>query len=107
MAAAVFYISGHGFGHAVRQIAIINALGLRSSALDIIVRTTAPRRLFDQTVRVPITFIEGPTDTGVVQVDSVRLDERGRLRSRRSSTGRCRPEPQPKPRCSPRMMRGW
>ena len=76
MAAVVFYISGHGFGHTVRQIAIINALGLRSSALDIIVRTTAPRRLFDQTVRVPITFLEGPTDTGVVQVDSVRLDER-------------------------------
>ena len=30
-----------------------------------------------------------------------------RLRSRRSSTGRCHPELQPKPRCCPRMMRDW
>jgi len=74
-----FYISGHGFGHTVRQIAIINALGARLTTLDIVVRTSAPRRLFDQTIRVPITFLEGPTDTGVVQIDSVRLDERATI----------------------------
>ena len=76
MPSVFFYISGHGFGHAVRQIAIINALGVRVPAIDLVVRTAAPRRLFDQTVRVPITFLEGPNDTGVVQIDSVRLDER-------------------------------
>ena len=76
MPSVFFYISGHGFGHAVRQIAIINALGVRVPAIDFVVRTAAPRRLFDQTVRVPITFLEGPNDTGVVQIDSVRLDER-------------------------------
>ena len=75
MPSAFFYISGHGFGHTVRQIAVINALGVRLPALEIVVRTSAPRRLFDQTVRVPITFLEGLTDTGVVQIDSVRLDE--------------------------------
>jgi hypothetical protein len=71
-----FYISGHGFGHAVRQIAIINALGARRPGLEIVVRTSAPRRLFNQTMRVPITFLETATDTGVVQIDSVRLDAR-------------------------------
>jgi len=71
----VFYISGHGFGHTVRQIAVINALGARLPAADLVVCTSAPRRLFDQTVRVPITFIDRPNDTGVVQIDSVRLDE--------------------------------
>ena len=76
MPSVFFYISGHGFGHTVRQIAIINALGARLPTLGIVVRTSAPRRLFDQTVRVPIIFLEGPTDTGVVQIDSVRLDER-------------------------------
>jgi hypothetical protein len=74
-----FYVSGHGFGHTVRQIAIINALGSRLPRFEIVVRTSAPRRLFDQTVRVPITFLEGPTDTGVIQIDSVRLDARATI----------------------------
>lgn len=76
MPSVFFYISGHGFGHTVRQIAIINALGARARDLGIVVRTAAPRRLFDQSVRVPITFLEGENDTGVVQIDSVRLDQR-------------------------------
>ena len=79
MPSVFFYISGHGFGHTVRQIAIINALGERLPAIDLIVCTSAPRRLFDHTVRVPITFIERPNDTGVVQIDSVRLDERATI----------------------------
>ena len=54
MPSVVFYISGHGFGHTVRQIAIINALGARLPAADLVVCTSAPRRLFDQTVRAPI-----------------------------------------------------
>jgi L-arabinokinase len=74
-----FYVSGHGFGHTVRQIAIINALGARLPDLGIVIRTAAPRRLFDQSVRVPTTFIEGPNDTGVIQIDSVRLDERATI----------------------------
>jgi hypothetical protein len=74
-----FYISGHGFGHTVRQIAIINAVGERLPAIDLVVCTSAPRRIFDHTVRVPITFIERPNDTGVVQIDSVRLDERATI----------------------------
>jgi hypothetical protein len=75
VAAVFFYISGHGFGHSVRQIAIINALGERLPTLDLVVSTSAPRRLFDQTVRVPFSFIERANDTGVVQIDSVRLNE--------------------------------
>ena len=76
MPSVFFYISGHGFGHTIRQIAIVNALGERLPTIDIIVCTSAPRRLFDHTVRVPITFVERSIDTGVVQIDSVHLDER-------------------------------
>ncbi len=75
MPSVFFYISGHGFGHTVRQVAIINALGARLPSHHLVVCTAAPRRLFDQTVRVPFTFIDRPNDTGVVQIDSVRLDE--------------------------------
>ncbi len=76
MPSVFFYISGHGFGHTVRQNAILNALGKRLPGINLVISTAAPRRLFDQSVRVPFTFIERPNDTGVVQIDSVRLDER-------------------------------
>lgn len=75
VAAVAFYISGHGFGHASRQIEIINALGSRLPAASILIRTSAPRWLFDRTVRVPFQWFEGECDTGVVQIDSLRLDE--------------------------------
>jgi hypothetical protein len=76
VASIFFYISGHGFGHASREIEIINALGRRLPAgWDIVVRSAAPRWLFDRTATAPITLIDTPCDTGVVQIDSVRLDE--------------------------------
>lgn len=74
MAAVFFYISGHGFGHASRQIEIINALGALPS-VEIVVRTPAARWLFERTVRVPFTYLDGPVDTGVAQIDALRLDE--------------------------------
>jgi hypothetical protein len=69
-----FYISGHGFGHASRQIEIINALGLLSPRIRIVVRTAAPPWLFDRTLRVPATIVAGDCDTGVLQLDSQHLD---------------------------------
>jgi hypothetical protein len=72
----VFYISGHGFGHASREIEIINAVGALLPAWNIVVRSAVSRWLFDRTARPPLTLIDAPCDTGVVQIDSVRLDER-------------------------------
>ncbi|MEP6916507.1 MAG: hypothetical protein ABJC89_12715, partial [Acidobacteriota bacterium] len=77
MAAVFFYISGHGFGHASREIEVINALlvgGPGRSAPAIVIRSSAPRWLFDRNVRGPFTLIEGPCDTGLVQIDSLHLD---------------------------------
>lgn len=75
-ATVFFYISGHGFGHAVRQITIINALNNVAPELRVIVRTTAPAWLFERTVRGTIERLPGETDTGVVQIDSLHPDER-------------------------------
>lgn len=75
MPSVAFYISGHGFGHASRQIETINALGARAPGLHPLVRTSAARWLFDRTVRVPFTLVDAPCDTGVVQIDSLTLDE--------------------------------
>jgi len=71
-----FYISGHGFGHASREIEVINALTARIPAHQIVVRTSAARWLFDRTVRGAFTCIPGDCDTGVIQIDSLRLDAR-------------------------------
>lgn len=70
----VFYISGHGFGHASRDIEVINALGALSPSARVVVRTAAPRWLFDLTVRIPHDFHPLETDTGVVQHDSLSHD---------------------------------
>jgi L-arabinokinase len=79
----VFYVSGHGFGHASRGIEVINALLARRPELHIIVRTTAPRWLFDLTVRGAVAYEPVETDTGVVQIDSLHLDEAETVRRAR------------------------
>ena len=82
MPSVAFYISGHGFGHASREIEIINALGRRLPAgWRIVIRTAAARWLFDRTLTTPVVFLEGACDTGVIQIDSVRLDEEGTARA--------------------------
>ena len=76
MPSICFYISGHGFGHASRQIEIVNALGARvPEDVHILLRSTAASRLFERTIDVPFTLLAGACDTGVIQVDSLRLDE--------------------------------
>jgi hypothetical protein len=74
VSAVCFYISGHGLGHASRQIEIINALGAISPSTHLLIRTSAPRWLFDRTLRVPADLVAGDCDTGVVQRDSLHLD---------------------------------
>ena len=80
-ASVAWYISGHGLGHASREIEIINALGLRlPERLEILIRTSAAQWLFERTVRVPVTCVPGTCDTGVVQIDSLRLDAQASVR---------------------------
>jgi len=68
----VFYISGHGFGHASRSIELIRALVRRRPDLRITVKTTAPRWLFE---RVPaVSYERFDTDVGMTQHDSLTID---------------------------------
>lgn len=78
--AIVFYVSGHGYGHASRVIEIINAILARRPETRIGVRTAAPRWLFDLTVKGRVTFSHLETDTGIVQLDSLTLDEADSIR---------------------------
>lgn len=79
-AAIVFYVSGHGFGHASRTIEVINAVLARRPETRIGVRTAAPRWLFDLTVKGKIAFSTLECDTGVVQIDALTLDEADTIR---------------------------
>lgn len=78
--AIVFYISGHGFGHASRSIEVINAIFAQRPETRVGVRTSAPRWLFDLTVKGKVTFSTLECDTGVVQVDALTLDEADSIR---------------------------
>ena len=70
-----FYISGHGFGHASRDIEVLNALGRLAPDVPVAVRTSAPKWLFDLTLTRPVDFTSRECDTGIVQIDSLSLDE--------------------------------
>ena len=70
----VFYISGHGFGHASRSIEIINALIDRRPDLRVVVRSSVAPWLVGRTARPAVELSRAEVDTGVVQIDSLTLD---------------------------------
>jgi L-arabinokinase len=76
----VFYISGHGFGHASRDIEIINALRAREPDLRVIVCTQAPAWLLQNSATRPVELREVECDTGLLQPDSLHLDAEASLR---------------------------
>jgi hypothetical protein len=76
----VFYISGHGFGHASRQIELIGEINARCPEMRVIVRTSVPRWLFAPLATAAVDVQTLETDTGVVQHDSLSLDEEQTVR---------------------------
>src|SRR5580704_6206460 len=71
----LYYISGHGFGHASRAIELIRELRVQRSDARIVVRTSVPRWLFAPIAGGDVQVQALETDTGVVQTDSLHLDE--------------------------------
>ncbi|HEX3149713.1 MAG TPA: hypothetical protein VHR66_16680 [Gemmataceae bacterium] len=67
MPIAVFYVSGHGFGHAVRMAEVIRALGDSDADWSVVVRTTAPPVLFEGLARVSIQVQPVSIDAGVIE----------------------------------------
>mgnify|MGYP006879243197 FL=1 len=62
------------------MIEVINAILAKRPEARIGVRTSVPRWLFDLTVKGHIQYSHLETDTGVVQVDSLTLDEADSIR---------------------------
>lgn len=78
--AVVFYISGHGFGHASRAIEVINALLERRSDVDIIIRSSVAAWLVKRTANPSVHLDTIAVDTGIIQVDSLTLDAGASIR---------------------------
>jgi len=71
----VFYISGHGFGHASRDVEILHALAAIVPGLRLIVRTAVQPALLERTLRVPHDLRPGACDTGIIQRSSIEQDD--------------------------------
>jgi len=71
----VFYISGHGFGHASRDVEVINVLGRGRPDLRLILRSAVSPDLLARTITAPYELRPGPSDTGIVQSSSVAHDD--------------------------------
>jgi hypothetical protein len=68
-----YYVTGHGFGHAVRTTQVLRAL---APDLPLIVKTTAPERLLrEELPRRAFTYVAAEYDCGCVQSDSVSVLE--------------------------------
>jgi L-arabinokinase len=80
LSSIVYYITGHGYGHAVRSSQVIRSLQEARQDLEIHVRTTAPQWLFPETVR----YSRQSLDVGIVQRDSLTMDLDATLQSCRS-----------------------
>lgn len=76
---ALFYISGHGFGHASREVEVIAALARAVSdaglPLRLLIRSAVSPPLLERTLRVPFELRPDACDTGVIQRTSVSQDD--------------------------------
>lgn len=79
----IFYVSGHGYGHATRCRALIRALKADDPALKIVVRTEAPARFFEEDARVSRARI----DVGMLQPNGLDIDLERTLKAHQTFAG--------------------
>ncbi len=73
MSAILYYVTGHGYGHAVRSSLVIRALSQAAPGLKIHVRTAAPPWLFHG-ADPPVAYSPLSIDVGILQRDSLEMD---------------------------------
>jgi len=79
MPKVLFYVSGHGFGHAVRSAEVMRQLLARRHDLMIHIRTTAPKIAFDGLPQERVRLERASIDSGVVERGPLRVDVTGTL----------------------------
>jgi L-arabinokinase len=73
LSSILYYITGHGFGHAVRSHQVIRALLGERRELRVYVRTGAPDWLFAN-APAPVGYSHQTLDVGIIQRDSLRME---------------------------------
>lgn len=71
-----FFLTGHGFGHAVRESALMEAL---PPWVEIDIYTSIPADFFRDEVHRKVTVIPCEIDCGCLQTDTVEVDVEGTL----------------------------
>jgi len=69
-----YFISPHGFGHAARAAAVMNALHEKDASLRFEIFTRVPRWLFRDSLAGPFAYHSSLTDIGLAQESSLRED---------------------------------
>lgn len=70
----LYYISGHGFGHARRSAAVIAALIERNPGLHVEVRTSAPAAILSDLLGERVTYRPAALDPGAVEDDALSVN---------------------------------
>jgi len=66
-----YFITAHGYGHAVRSSYLINSLG-QSNRITIF--SGIPKLFFDEELSVPFEYEQVEFDSGCVQIDALTID---------------------------------
>ena len=69
-----WYITPHGFGHAVRSLEVIRCILLQSPEAEIVLVSDIPEFLVEQNVGRKLPFRRKRIDVGMMQRDSLRID---------------------------------
>lgn len=86
-AALLYYITGHGYGHAMRSALVIEAMLARQPDMQVHVRTAAPRRIFDS-LGSRVHYHDVALDPGSIEIDALTIDWAATLRAVRETIDR-------------------
>jgi len=70
----LFYVTGHGYGHATRNAAVMNALVARRPDVELYARTEAPEWVFRNSVSAPVRYQTVRVDGGMIEKDLLAQD---------------------------------
>ena len=72
----VFYISGHGFGHATRMLALISEIENLHRNCQLFIRSNCPEWIFRDGIKSNFHYCPVHIDTGTYQHDFIHLDKK-------------------------------
>ena len=73
-ACIAYFVSSHGFGHAARSAAVMEAIHARHPATRFSLFTGVPRWFFEDSMTAPFDYLPSHTDVGLVQSTPMEED---------------------------------